>query len=128
MQFITGKRLIINFLSYCRPINIYFIRRMIFLENTFYSLVMMYCASSVQLLAGMVVFAPLAWCQKVYHSPREFIPKLQPLLVGYQWLIFKLKYDDLYGRLKDKGPKCAVSIGPSGAITYLSSLEVRKFL
>lgn len=115
-------------MSYYRPINIYFIRRMIFLENTFYSLVMMYCASSVQLLAGMVVFAPLAWCQKVFHSPREFIPKLQPLLVGYQWLIFKLKYDDLYGRLKDKGPKCAVSIGPAGAITYLSSLEVRKSL
>lgn len=84
---------------------------------------MMVFAGSVQLLAGTVVFAPLAWCCKVYHSPREFIPKLQPLMVGYQWLLFKLKYDDLYGRLIDRGPKIAISIGPSGAITFLSALE-----
>lgn len=93
------------------------------MENTFYNILMMVCAGTVQLMAGIVVFAPLAWCCKIYHSPKEFIPKLQPLMVGYQWLLFKLKYDDLFGRLIDNHSKIAVSMGPSGAITYISALE-----
>ena len=40
------------------------------------------------------------------------------------WLWYKIKYEDLYLRLVDDGPKIGVAIGPVQTVTYKSSLEV----
>ncbi|KAI2800524.1 hypothetical protein BLOT_011911 [Blomia tropicalis] len=88
------------------PINILLLRRNVFENQTMFekSLAWMSCA--------------------VCHKPSKFIPILQPMLKDpRKWLWYKIKYEDLYMRLVDDGPKIGIAIGPVQTVTYRSSLE-----
>ncbi len=127
------SRLIFGVLLTQAPINIVFLRRL-FSERTPNSLRFLFAIFIlVQLAIYGIIFVPLSWCYSVYHSPAKLFPRMlmqmssNLLFFGGRrrqfWLLGKLKYDDLYGRLM-RGPRIAVFIGPLHAITYLSSLEV----
>lgn len=107
------------------PINIIFVRKIAFSgEETPLTLkLVLFLIFAVQLALFGLIFAPLSWCQKVYHSPKKFIPQFLLLTTGSPWRRLRFKYNDLYGRLL-RGPKFAISIGPLHAITYFSSLEL----
>ena len=130
---ISGSRELFGYILYSYlltnlPINVYLLRRNVFEQQELEEQLLIWLVILLQLLASMIVFGPLAWCAEVYHSPEKFIPILQPMLRGPRgWLIYKMKYEDLYHRLIDDGPKLAVSIGPVRAITYMASLEVYQF-
>ena len=122
------------------PININLIRRNIFTKRLkpIESLILWFICF-IQIFISFIVLCPLAWCCKVYHTPKKFIPSFQLMTIISSnqqqsiecnitnqkngWLWYKLKYDDLYQRLL-YGPKFAISIGPVKEITYFNSLEV----
>ena len=106
------------------PVNIYFVRRIIFITNTAVDNMIIWFIVIIVLLLAFLCLTMLSWCCSVYHSPKKYIPKLQQMMRGPMWRETKLKFDDLYGRLM-RGPKVALSIGPLGDITYLGSFEVR---
>lgn len=118
------------------PTNIVFVKKIIYSHKQENSLALNLLFSLIVSVQGLVVgliFASLGWCQKVYHSPDKFIPRLMLLLTASKkstlagrntkWLPLVFKYNDLYGRLL-RGPKFALSVGTLNAITYFSSLEV----
>lgn len=83
------------------------------------------CVFVFQVFIFAVIFVPLGWCQKVYHSPKRFIPRFLLLSTGNGarcWRL-RLKYDDLYGRLM-RGPKIALNVGELHDITYMTAAEV----
>ena len=106
------------------PINIYFLRQIIFLNFPILERTVIWCIILFQLASGLIVIGPLAWCNQIYHKPIKWIPKLQVVIgqgpKGGLW--YKMKYDDLYNRLI-QGPKIALKIGPIKSITYFSALE-----
>ncbi|KAH9403380.1 hypothetical protein TYRP_015265 [Tyrophagus putrescentiae] len=114
------------------PINVIFVRKMVLgssEEETPFSLrLLLFVFCFAQLLIFAIIFLPLAWCQKVYHSPKKFIPRLMLLSSSASgsgaswWWRLRLKYNDLYGRLL-RGPKFAISVGELHAVTYFSSME-----
>ncbi|KAJ6220373.1 hypothetical protein RDWZM_006185 [Blomia tropicalis] len=107
------------------PINVYLIRRNLYRQQDFIDKLMLSLIAFFQLFVSLIVYLPLAYCNKVYHSPAKFIPILQPMLRGQKgWLWYKMKYEDLYHRLVDNGPKLSVSIGPVRAITFMAFCEV----
>lgn len=108
------------------PTNVYLIQRNVFAAPPFETMLILWLIIFFQAMAAFVVFSPLAWVTKVYHSPKQFIPKLQVLMNGKWWLLYKLKYDDLLNRLL-QGPRMAVTIGSMQAVTYSSALEVIQF-
>ncbi|KAJ6219639.1 hypothetical protein RDWZM_005451 [Blomia tropicalis] len=128
---ISGSRELFGYVLYAYlltniPINVYIIRRNLYETQEFKDQLLLYVIAFLQLLAAIIVFIPLAWCAKIYHSPAMFIPILQPMLRNqHGWLLYKMKYEDLYNRLIDRGPKLAVSIGTLRAITYMASFEVK---
>jgi len=109
------------------PINIYYIRRTFFAVQPCIQKVAESIVIVIQIISYLIIFTPFAWCCAVYHSPKTFIPKLQSMLHGNQWIIFKLKLNDIFDRLV-RGPKIAINIGPTKEITYATSLEVWEFL
>ncbi|KAH9409889.1 hypothetical protein TYRP_009634 [Tyrophagus putrescentiae] len=106
------------------PTNVYLLQRNVFAAPPLFTLLLFWLIIFFQALAAFVVFAPLAWVQTVFHSPRRFIPRLQMLMSGKRrWqLCYKLKYDDLLNRLLH-GPKMALTIGTLQPITFYSALE-----
>ena len=110
------------------PTNVYLLQRNVFAAPPLFTLLLFWLIIFFQALAAFVVFAPLAWVQTVFHSPRRFIPRLQMLMSGKRrWqLCYKLKYDDLLNRLLH-GPKMALTIGTLQPITFYSALEVCLF-
>ncbi|KAJ6219640.1 hypothetical protein RDWZM_005452 [Blomia tropicalis] len=107
------------------PINVYILRRNLFEPQKVLDQIILWTIALVQMLSFLIVFIPPSWCTKVYHSPAKFIPTLLPMLRGSScWIKYKMKYEDLYHRLIDNGPKLALTIGPVRAITYMTSLEV----
>ncbi|KAI2799985.1 hypothetical protein BLOT_012196 [Blomia tropicalis] len=107
------------------PINVYILRRNLFEPQKVLDQIILWTLALVQMLSFLIVFIPPSRCTKVYHSPAKFIPTLVPMLRGSScWIKYKMKYEDLYHRLIDNGPKLALTVGPMRAITYLTSLEV----
>ncbi|KAJ6220374.1 hypothetical protein RDWZM_006186 [Blomia tropicalis] len=119
-----GKLLYVFFLINV-PINVYLIRRNLYKQQEFIDKLMLSLIAFFQLLVSLVIYLPLAYGNSVYHSPAKYIPFLQTMLRGRKgWLWYKMKYEDLYHRLVDNGPKLAISIGPVRAITYMAFCEV----
>lgn len=116
--------ILLGFLYTQIPMNIIFIRRIVFFtwaDPTLTAILSLVCVIQLEICAA--VFLPFAWCQTVYHSPKKFIPCLQVLTKGQSaWLVTKMKYDDLLKRLL-YGSKISISIGPLAEVTYFSSLE-----
>ncbi|KAJ6220372.1 hypothetical protein RDWZM_006184 [Blomia tropicalis] len=111
------------------PVNVYLIQRNIFEQQKLMDQMVLWTVVFIQLIVFIIVFGPLAWCAEVYHSPAKFIPILQPMLRGSSgWLWHKMKYEDLYHRLIDDGPKLAVCVGSVREITYMASIEVCTIL
>ena len=121
------------------PVNISLIRQNIFIQNSkVIELLVLWLIVFLQIFVAGVLFCPLAYSCKVFHSPKKFIPSFQLLTttaptimdgniqMNNGWIFYKMKYDDLYQRLL-YGPKFAISIGPVKEITYFSSLEVFKY-
>lgn len=105
------------------PTNVYLLQQNVFSAPPIASLIILWLIIFFQALAAFVVFAPLAWASKIFHSPKKFLPKLQVLMNGKWWLLYKLKYDDLLNRLL-YGPKMALTIGTLQPITFYTALEV----
>ncbi|KAJ6219638.1 hypothetical protein RDWZM_005450 [Blomia tropicalis] len=106
------------------PGNVYMIRRIFFGKHELIDMVLTWAMVFFQLLVCTVVFGPLAHITKMTHSPNKYIPTLQPMLRQAKgWLWFKIKYEDLYHRLVDNGPKLAITIGPLTPITYKNFFE-----
>ncbi|KAH9405349.1 hypothetical protein TYRP_001197 [Tyrophagus putrescentiae] len=126
---LTGSRdlfgdILFVFLLTNMPINIWLIRRLFVLNQTTIDHLLLWTVISCQSAALAIVFWPLAYCQKVFHSPKKWINLFQLKSKGsVRWLRLKLKYDDLFHRLST-GPKMAISIGPIDAITFGTALEV----
>ena len=131
---ISGGRQMFGYILYSFiltniQINVYMISRIIFEEHEIIDKIMSWIMVFFQLLICIIAFGPLAYGAKVGHSPAKFIPTLQPMFHGRpSWLWFKMKYEDLYHRLVDDGPKIAISIGPLSPITYRNSFEVSKLI
>lgn len=108
------------------PINIVFLKKIVSGgKETPLSLKLIFIIfCTVQLCIFTLMFAPLSWCQKVYHSSKKLLPRMMIMTTGSGpwWWTLRFKYNDLYGRLMG-GPKFAMSVGPLHAITYLSSIE-----
>ena len=108
----------------CEAVNFFWMKNLIlFIKNEMITINWTYNDIFLQVVVAAVILGPLAWCCEQYHSPKKFIPKLQPMLQNLAWIRYKLKYDDLFGQLLS-GTKLAVSIGPVEAITYASASEV----
>lgn len=107
------------------PINIYLISRVLLARNHPLEWLLLATIFTAQVTAATVVMAPMAANCKVMHSPTKIIPKLQLLLRGRAWRIYKFKFMDLYVRLSC-GPKFGVSVGDLNAITYMQICEVRR--
>lgn len=105
------------------PTNIYLLQQNAFASPPFLTMLILWLVILAQCVAAIIVFLPLAWMTKVFHSPNKFILKLQMLMKGKQWLTYKFKYDDLFNRLH-QGPKNAIFIGNFQAITFSTALEV----
>ena len=109
------------------PINVYTLRRNLYVQQMLQDQILLWTLVLIQLLTFLIVFIPPSWCTKVNHSPAKFIPILQPMIQrpNLIWFKYKMKYDDLYYRLIDNGPKLGMTIGPERAITYMTSFEVK---
>ena len=108
------------------PINVFILRRNLYEPQLLQDQILLWALTLFQLITFLIVFIPPSWCTKVYHSPAKFIPILQPMLCdSIYWIKYKMKYEDLYHRLIDKGPKLGLTIGPVRAITYMTSFEVK---
>ena len=108
------------------PINVFILRRNLYEPQKFLDQFLLWDICLTQMLTFLIVFLPPSSCTKVFHSPGRFIPILQPMLQNSSsgWIKYKMKYENLYHRLIDNGPKLALTIGPVRAITYMTSLEV----
>ncbi|KAH9390374.1 hypothetical protein TYRP_023125, partial [Tyrophagus putrescentiae] len=123
-------RLIFGILLTQVPINIVFVKRLFFDQTPALLRLVFAIFFVAQVLIYGIIFLPLSYCTKVYHSPKKIIPQLIQHLTGQnavaggrRWTLGNaLKLDDLYGRLMN-GPRFAVFIGSLQPITYLSSLE-----
>ena len=113
------------------PVNIYFIRRNLLENPQLIERVCLWIAWLLQIGICCMIIIPAAWCNRVAHSPKDFITNFQLLTTKINnngnhaggWIMYKLKYEDLYQRLL-YGPKLALTIGTVKPITYLSSCEV----
>ena len=114
-----------SFLMTNIPINILLLRRNVFENQTMFEKSLAWMVIFLQLIAMFIVLTFLSWSCAVCHKPSKFIPILQPMLKDpRKWLWYKIKYEDLYMRLVDDGPKIGIAIGPVQTVTYRSSLEV----
>lgn len=113
------------------PINIYCIRRLVFIEQPLLVDVIVWFIFSLQFCACLVVMGPLARGCQILHQPSAWIPRLQLMIThadkGQQlnWMLLKFKYNDLFFRLLF-GPKYAICFGPTNPITYMTALEVNR--
>ena len=127
---IAGSRELFGYVLYAYlltniPINVYLIRRNFYKQQDFIDKLMLSLIIFFQMLISLLIYLPLAYGNNVYHSPAKYIPFLQTMLRDRKgWLWYKMKYEDLYHRLVDNGPKLAISIGPVRAITYMTFCEV----
>ncbi|KAJ6219467.1 hypothetical protein RDWZM_005279 [Blomia tropicalis] len=107
------------------PINIFLLSRGVFEDQSTIEEALSWTIVYGQLIAMVIVFSLLSWSTAVYHKPSKFIPVLQPMLKGNsKWLWYKIKYNDLYHRLVDDGPKIGVAFGDMHTVTYVTSFEV----
>lgn len=110
------------------PINIYLIRRLVFMKQPIIIIVLLWFIITLQIAACCVVMSPLARCCQVLHKPIVWISQFQLITYdntrkAYYWTLLKLKFNDLFFRLH-YGPKYAVCMGPTSPITYMNACEV----
>ena len=82
------------------PANIYVLGKNLFATQQLKDMLYFWLIAFAQVIVWLISISPLVWSNKVYHSPKNFIPKLQIMIMKNPNLrLFKFKYDDLYNRL-----------------------------
>ncbi len=73
---------LLAFLCTHLPVNVFLLRRNLLLSRSVAQIseVIPWTIVLFQALAAVIVFGPLAWCAKVYHHPRRYIPRLMMLM------------------------------------------------
>lgn len=112
-----------SFLTTNVPANVYFITHLLFdqlpiFEQLFYSVIML-----IQLVAAVFILLRLAKNSKLIHQFDRYIPAIQQMLTGHQYLHCKLKFDQLMHRLTTG--KYGMTVGPVFLVTYESVVKVR---
>src|SRR5699024_6937249 len=105
------------------PINVFMIKWMIFGSKSWNDFGMILGVLIGQSLAAGCSFSLFAYYGETFHRPKKVIVILLTMLGGREWLWYRMKFDDLYGRLT-YGKKIACAVGSLKNITYFSALEV----
>lgn len=108
------------------PSNSYFVVHLLFdkmplLESFIYTVLL-----CVQLIAAVFVLLRLAKNSKLIHGFSRYVPAVQQILHGRQFISLKLKYDDLLHRLTST--KYGMTVGPIFLVTYESVFKVNFWL
>lgn len=109
------------------PINVYILTQIV-LFNSGYTLVELFVLITLltlQMSAFYINMRPMSNVCKELHAPQSTIVALQQHLMEKQWVLLKLKLDDLKIRLSC-GPKIAITIGAAREVTVETMIEVSK--
>lgn len=118
------SRVLLTFFLTNVPINVYFLKRIIFQKQKIVDLLLYWFIVLLQIGAAFTVLFPLSSMCKIVHLPKKFLFNLQCCLSGRQWLWYKLKIEDLNYTLFHR-PKISVGIGFIKAVTFKAVFEVR---